>query len=1029
MKKKKWFEILLSFLVILGGFFQSKSATISAEGTAQPVDVAVTDLSIQRLNGEQADRMFISDRFLLSLSWDASAQGANLHQGDYFDVVLPDEMKFPSSSTASDFNIYGPDGTSVVAIAHVTPGLNENGGAIRATFTDWVEGKENVKGTIHLGAQFDEERVAAGQTNVFNLTVSGKVTPIQIVVTGPTELQGEVLTKWGSPSEENRNQAAWYVRINHAKATLSNMTLSDHLSEGTGTETYIPDSFELLHVTYDPKGAIVQGSAQVVDLSGKLAIAPDGRSYTINMGNVNGDQYFLSYKTTYTHGTTLRNNVNLNSYEQTQSTSATSISSDSGGQGTGDNTGKITLKKVDAQNNSILLAGATFEVSRVEFQVTALDEAQSAQASPSSFQLTTGADGTITSGPVTPGYYTIREVIPPAGYILNEEVYDLEVTSTGASVLTISNEPIQTSVSVAKKWIGPAGNQVIVHLLADGEDTGKTITLNAQNNWTGTFDQIRKYTLQGAEIAYTVKEETPEGYQSAVSGTQLEGYTITNTIAQTISIPVTKQWVGQQGSEVTVKLLADQKDTGKTITLNADGNWSGSFEGLPQYDPADGHEIEYAVAEVSVPGYTSVITGSASAGFTIINTIAGKVSIPVTKVWAGKEGTSATIHLLADGKEADSITLDAKSGWTYTFKNLDKYKDGKEIVYTVKEDSIENYSSKITGDIKSGFTITNTNTETLSIPVVKKWVGKAADKVEIQLLADKKVKDTATLTAASDWKYTFNNLAKYDLTDGHEIEYTIAEVSIPGYTSVITGSPSAGFTITNTIAGKVSIPVTKVWAVKEGTSATIHLLADGKEIDSITLDAKSGWSYTFANLDQYKDGKEITYTVKEDPIKNYTTTITGDAKSGFTITNTNTEKTSVSIEKKWVGLPADSITVSLLANGKEIRTQNISKDTNWKYRFDDLDKYKDGKEIEYTIQEKEMAAYTTKISGNAASGFTITNTRKPTTPPKDGGKKGSNKPKSPKTGIDSNLLLYGGLLIVSFGAIVFLITVNKGRKS
>ena len=36
--------------------------------------------------------------------------------------------------------------------------------------------------------------------------------------------------------------------------------------------------------------------------------------------------------------------------------------------------------------------------------------------------------------------------------------------------------------------------------------------------------------------------------------------------------------------------------------------------------------------------------------FTITNTIDGKVSIPVTKKWIGKEAESATIRLLADGQ-------------------------------------------------------------------------------------------------------------------------------------------------------------------------------------------------------------------------------------------------------------------------------------------------------------------------------------------------------------------------------------------
>ncbi|WP_417085249.1 Cna B-type domain-containing protein, partial [Lancefieldella rimae] len=53
--------------------------------------------------------------------------------------------------------------------------------------------------------------------------------------------------------------------------------------------------------------------------------------------------------------------------------------------------------------------------------------------------------------------------------------------------------------------------------------------------------------------------------------------------------------------------------------------------------------------------------------------------------------------------------LDEAGNWTGTFSSLDKYKaDGTEIVYTIKEDEVSGYTSEITGDATTGFTITNT---------------------------------------------------------------------------------------------------------------------------------------------------------------------------------------------------------------------------------------------------------------------------------------------------------------------------------
>ena len=50
----------------------------------------------------------------------------------------------------------------------------------------------------------------------------------------------------------------------------------------------------------------------------------------------------------------------------------------------------------------------------------------------------------------------------------------------------------------------------------------------------------------------------------------------------------------------------------------------------------------------------------------------------------------------------------------------------------------------------------------------------------------------------------------------------------------------------------------------------------------------NNWKHTFENLPKYdsKTGKEIKYEIKEEPIKNYRSDITGNAKDGFTVKNT-----------------------------------------------------------------------------------------------------------------------------------------------
>ncbi len=45
-----------------------------------------------------------------------------------------------------------------------------------------------------------------------------------------------------------------------------------------------------------------------------------------------------------------------------------------------------------------------------------------------------------------------------------------------------------------------------------------------------------------------------------------------------------------------------------------------------------------------------------------------------------------------------TLTLKKSENWKGKFTNLDKYKNGKEIVYTIKEAKVEGYESKIEGN-------------------------------------------------------------------------------------------------------------------------------------------------------------------------------------------------------------------------------------------------------------------------------------------------------------------------------------------
>ncbi|MHB2152580.1 MAG: Cna B-type domain-containing protein [Schaalia turicensis] len=236
----------------------------------------------------------------------------------------------------------------------------------------------------------------------------------------------------------------------------------------------------------------------------------------------------------------------------------------------------------------------------------------------------------------------------------NEENKTIEVE--------IVNEP-PTSVDVEKRWSGDVEadrpGSVTINLLADGQQTDKSVELTAENGWKGTFKDLPKYvTVNGkkTEIVYTVVEVEVPGYTSSISGGAAEGYVVTNTkeAPPVTSVPVEKRWSGDVEADrpgsVTINLLADGQQTDKSVELTAENGWKGTFTDLPKYVTVDGEktEIVYTVVEVEVPGYTPSMSGSAAEGYVVTNT--KDTPPPLVRTGAAVQGLAVVgVTLLAAG--------------------------------------------------------------------------------------------------------------------------------------------------------------------------------------------------------------------------------------------------------------------------------------------------------------------------------------------------------------------------------------------
>lgn len=273
--------------------------------------------------------------------------------------------------------------------------------------------------------------------------------------------------------------------------------------------------------------------------------------------------------------------------------------------------------------------------------------------------------------------------------------------------------------------------------------------------------------------------------------------------SENIDIPVEKVWQNPKIPHPNkVKVNLKNGDTViDSITLSESNDWRGVFSNLPQRD-ASGAVIDYTVAEVPVEGYSSKVSGDAERGFTVTNASTAKVSVPVEKKWVGPAAAKATVRLLADGKDTGKkIDLDESNSWKGSFDGLAKYsKSGSEVSYTVAEDPVEGYGSKVSGDAEDGFTVTNTvKTGELDVSktvVAREGLAVDADKifkfvVEATDAMGRKVSGTYGDATFEDGKATLK------LKDGQTARitglpagtaYTVTERAAAGYKAAVNGA-------------------------------------------------------------------------------------------------------------------------------------------------------------------------------------------------------------------------------------------------
>ena len=1109
MKNKKfWLPILTSLACLLGIIFAPNSVQ------AKELKNVISNIGIWEVDNGKFIKPDANGVYTLSpehhnysnykftVDYDLSAYDGKLEDGDTFTFTVPSPLTVRNET----FDLKDKETDLVIGETQIVSNGDNNGGKATITLKNlktYLEKKggyqvQNVKGNFFVG--FSSKNELSNETLRFDKTETINEITHQIKVKkGEASDYSEGIGRanfskyhgliykedWTSSALNKSGQYlhSWYVRANPKQAAYNKIEIHDWVDPNASPMQMIPETFKVTAGWYDKSYYFKD---EVVLEAGKDYQVKWNDSYTeftLTINNAssilakNGKPaaFRINYKTSApADGTQVQNNAEMKGDDQI-------LTYD-------DYSNKTVVKQI---GNSVVASGGTIQLETgYRIILYKVDELTHDRLKGAKFKITPPAGATAKEEIVTTnddgiaessiysesdikkGNFTVTEIEAPEGYELNPTPFEMTVGQDGA-IKTVTNKRSKAKVKIKanKKLTGrELKAEEFEFTLTDQDGKVKETVKNDKDGNIAfselEFDKAGTYTFKIAEKAgsdtsikydtktvtatVTVVDKGKGALEATVSYDDEKAFENTYTPAKT-EVPVKKVWKdennqdGKRPTSVTVKLLADGQDTGKTLTLTEANGWAGSFKDLDA--DKGGTPIQYTVVEVTVAGYTSKVTGDAASGFTITNSYSPEtVDVKATKNWDdannqdGKRPTKITINLLADGEKVASKEIQAATDgtWTATFEKLAKYKAGKEIKYTVTEEAVAEYESTITD-----FTITNKYApKEIDYKVTKVWNdannqdGKRPESVTVQLY--KKVGNAdpvavegkkLTLTAkektdANTWVASFTNLPQYEA--GKEITYSIKEVDVPaGYKASVTGQ-----VVTNTHnPDTVILSGTKVWKDnnnqdgKRTTSVKVQILNGEKVVQEIEVSEKTGWKFESKKLPKYENGKEIKYTVKETAMTEYKATITTDKDGKYTITNEHTpEKTAVKGHKIWKdednkdGIRPASITVKLLADGKETgQTATVSETSGWTYEFTDLDRYQEGKEIAYTVEEVNVPdGYTASVEG-----YNITNTHTPEKPtPGEPNEPG--KPKKggelPNTGSESNqVALVAGIALLGLG--------------
>lgn len=515
---------------------------------AVEVEAHLTAVQLRNPSGVAMTEQTKGGYFQVYLLWNVPS---TLHQGDFFNITVPPELDLTTQDTHPLTFALKDEDENEIAEATITPEAptsSGGGGNLKVVFNSAAEGKTNASGNIHFQAKFNENKVQVNQENSIPFLVNGRTdlspSDTKIKVIPNTVIPPDRVIALSAKSHGGiYNEAGWQMAINGAKMNLKGVKITDKIITRNG-RYFDPDDaataastmhFYLRKVTYGSSPQVPDTwNDGVVDVRSMVTFDANKHSFTLDLGDIGTQGYWLEYKTSVLYGDNKQKNfAELTATNVTFAKPAVTEGiwqyNTSGGGATENLANRLKIRKIDAETDDPV-AGAKFLVKRI--------------SGGTEYTLETQTGGVVVSELIGAGDYTVKEIDPPPGYKLDEKEYPVHVSASEGAVLNIHDMPKKVDITVKKLWKYAGGvvdfpapvSSIKVELYNNGVATGRTLTLDETNHFTNVFEE-QSVVSGGRPNHYTVKElnETAgtvtldgQPYDVQVTGSGSSGFVVTN---------------------------------------------------------------------------------------------------------------------------------------------------------------------------------------------------------------------------------------------------------------------------------------------------------------------------------------------------------------------------------------------------------------------------------------------------------------------------------------------------------------------